>query len=294
MKPVIYIDVLFFVNFFINCILLFLTARIMKLAPGALRLCIGSIFGAVYSVLVFFPDMHFIYSAVSKFLFSMAIVAISYNIKGIALYLKKLGTFYLVTLSLGGGVLALFYFTRIGASFGAVIKNGILYMNLPLSFLIFAASSVGVGIRLVCRSMGVRLSRGDMYLPLSICIGTKKVTLSAFVDTGNTLREPISDYPVIIAEYEPLRPILPPEFSRMLECGDGEFDMAGEMSGKIRLIPFSSLGREKGMLIGFKPDKAYLTQNEAERDIGNIIVGVYKGNLAGDKSYSALLNPEII
>ena len=62
----------------------------------------------------------------------------------------------------------------------------------------------------------------------------------------------------------------------------------------IRLIPFSSLGRENGMLVGFKPDSAYITENEAEREIGNIIVGIYNGRLAGDKSYSALLNPEII
>ena len=147
MSPVVYIDVLFFVNLFINYILLFLTAKTIHLYPGKIRMLAGSALGALYSVMMFFPDMQFAFSLTAKILFSMAMVAVSYNIKGVMLYFKALGTFYLVTLALGGGVLALFYFTGIGARVDAVIKNGILYMNLPLSFLIFAASSVGVGIR---------------------------------------------------------------------------------------------------------------------------------------------------
>lgn len=301
MKPVIYIDVLFFVNLFINYILLFLTSKIGRLKPGKWRLWIGSLVGAVYSVLMFFPSLEFGYTAMAKFMFSMALVAVAFNIKGIKLYFKTLGIFYLVTLAAGGGVLALFYFTGAGAAMGAVISNGILYMNLPWQFLAFAIGVSCLGIRFVCRMMQSRLAKSNMYMWLNISLGQKKVTLNALVDTGNTLREPISDYPVIIAEYDKLKPILPNEILDIFE-NDSEINLEAitklsgksEIANRLRLIPFCSLGKDNGMLLGFKPDLASLVENEADRDIGNVIVGIYNKKLAGDRSYCALLNPEVI
>lgn len=301
MKPVIYIDVLFFVNLLINYILLFLTSKIGRLKPGKWRLWIGSLVGAIYSVLMFFPNLQFGYTAAAKFMFSMAIVAVAFNIKGARLYFKTLGIFYLVTLATGGGVLALFYFTGAGAAMGAVLSNGIIYMNLPWQFLTVAIGISYIGIRLVCRMMQSRLAKSNMYMWLSISLGQKKVMLSALVDTGNTLREPISDYPVIIAEYDKLKPILPKEIADIFENGaEINFDSLTRLSGeseiasKLRLVPFCSLGKENGMLLGFKPDFASLIENEADRDIGNVIVCIYNKELAGDRSYCALLNPEVI
>ena len=54
---VIYIDVLFALNLVVNYLLLFLTARFSGLYVGRLRLLGGAALGALFSVLMFFPDL---------------------------------------------------------------------------------------------------------------------------------------------------------------------------------------------------------------------------------------------
>ncbi len=41
---------------------------------------------------------------------------------------------------------------------------------------------------------------------------------------------------------------------------------------RFRLIPFSSLGKQNGMLIGFKPDKIIVKFDESEKEWQNVIV----------------------
>ena len=41
---------------------------------------------------------------------------------------------------------------------------------------------------------------------------------------------------------------------------------------RFRLIPFSSLGKQNGMLVGFKPDKVLIKFDENEIEKKNVIV----------------------
>lgn len=301
MRPVVYVDVLFFVNLFINYILLYLTAKTGRLKICRFRLAAGSALGALYSVFMFLPDLSMWYTTVAKLIFSMFIVAVSFNIHGVKLYFKALGIFYLVTLATGGGVLALFCFTGVGGDVSALIKNGVLYMNLPWTWLAAAVAVTYAGVRFTSRMLQSRITRSDMFMRINIFVGGLHASVDALVDTGNTLREPISDFPVIVAEYEQIKDILPSEMSGVFNI-NGEIDLEAvsrvsaepSMMGRIRLIPFSSLGRERGMLVGFRPDKVSILENETDKTVDNVIVGICGRRLAGDSSYHALLSPELV
>ena len=41
---------------------------------------------------------------------------------------------------------------------------------------------------------------------------------------------------------------------------------------RFRLIPFSSLGKQNGMLIGFKPDKVTIKFDGLEKEKGDVII----------------------
>lgn len=292
----IYADVLFFVNFCINFLVLYLTGKMARIAMPHYRLIFGTVLGAMYAVLMFFPRLSFGYSALAKVLFSLFVVAITFNIRGVRLYIKTVGIFYLVTFCLGGSVMALFYFTGMGTKLGAVVKNGVLYMHLPLGLLLFSvAVSYGI-IRILWGMLQNRLSRETLLMKVGICWDGKEVWLDALVDTGNALREPFSGAPVIIAEYEKLVPILPEAMQAvfLMETEPKIENIEDEKTkGRIRMIPFSSLGKEHGMLIGFRPDGARLLVNERLIDAGDVIIGIYTKPLARDKSYGALLPPQL-
>ena len=60
---------------------------------------------------------------------------------------------------------------------------------------------------------------------------------------------------------------------------------------RTRLIPFSSIGKENGMLLGFVPDHAEIRDDCGVRVLEKCVVGIYDRPLSKDKSYSALFNP---
>ncbi len=292
----VYADVLFFINFSINLPVLYLTGKIARLSVSNRRLILGAVCGALYAVFMFFPRLSFIYGAIAKVLFSLFVVAITFCVRGIRLYIKTVGVFYLVTFCLGGSVMALFYFTGMGQSTGALIKNGILYMNLSPGILFLSVGICYCILRIIWGILQSRMAQEAMFRKVGIFWNGKEVWLDALLDTGNALSEPFSGAPVIVAELEGLLPILPPPLERAF--GDETVrieNIADEaVRGRIRMIPFSSLGKEHGMLIGFRPDSAVLLENEALKDAGEVVVGIYTKHLSKDRSFCALLPPGIL
>lgn len=85
--------------------------------------------------------------------------------------------------------------------------------------------------------------------------------MKALVDTGNNLKDPLNNQPVIIVEQDALKGLLPPEIERVVaEVENGELSALQRLETleawqtRIRLIPFNSIGRKNGLLVGFRPD----------------------------------------
>ena len=291
----VYIDVLFFINFIINLPVLYLTGKIARITITNARLLFGAACGALYAVFMFFPRLSFIYGAMAKVLFSLFVVAITFCVRGVRLYIKTVGVFYLVTFCLGGSVMALFYFTGMGQSTGALIKNGILYMNLPSGLLFLSVGVCYIIIRIIWGVLESRMAQENMYRKVGIFWNGKEVWLDALLDTGNALSEPLSGAPVIVAELEGLMPILPPSLENAFLDETVRIENISDeaVRGRIRMIPFSSLGKEHGMLIGFRPDSTLVLENEALKDAGEVVIGIYTKHLSKDRSFCALLPPRL-
>ncbi|NLM49806.1 MAG: sigma-E processing peptidase SpoIIGA [Clostridiaceae bacterium] len=292
--PVVYVDVLFLVNFFANYIILFLTSKLAKIKPSYTRLFYGASVGALYAVCMFFPSLSPLYSIVSKFLFSLGLVAISFKIKDVILFFKVLGVFYFVSFALGGGAFFLLFFTGSGAKLGAFISNGILYINVPLYLLILSSFFVLILILVLSRFFKTIFRSENLLKDLRIQVLGEIVDIKAFIDTGNTLHDPITDSPVAVVCYEKIKPYIPEESREVFESSDGISKILGTHRLNFRFIPFSSLGKESGMLIGFKPDCAWIVDDDKEKVIENLIVGVYNRPLSKDDKYHAIIGPEIL
>ena len=60
------------------------------------------------------------------------------------------------------------------------------------------------------------------------------------------------------------------------------------LSYQFRIIPFSSLGRENGVLLGFKPDYIKIKMEE-ELLKKEGYVGIYQGKLSDNEEYHAIV-----
>lgn len=296
--PVIYIDVLFVVNLLINYILLCSCCAFTVLKKNYLRISLGAFIGACYAVMVFFPDFSLLYTTIFKIVISMLIVAVAYPFFNVKSYIKALLIFYMVSFGFGGCVLCVFYFSDVGAKLGAVYSNGIFYFNLPWSILLLSGLFFYLSIKIFGYISSKMVAFRSLKKKLYVFFNNNTAELTALMDTGNTLIDPVSLSPVIIAEYNQIKKLFTEDIQNKLDRIEKEniVWIMSEISEKglpARLIPFSSIGKENGMLIGFVPDKAEIRDELGIRVLDKCVIAIYNKQLSKDRSYSALLNPYI-
>lgn len=90
------------------------------------------------------------------------------------------------------------------------------------------------------------------YVPVSIRHGEKRAFMTALVDSGNLLRDPVTGRPVLVADGEAARQLLSlsPE-----QLADPVGTMEKEMLPGLRLIPYHAVGNPQGLLLGLKADE---------------------------------------
>lgn len=114
---------------------------------------------------------------------------------------------------------------------------------------------------------------------------------------GNLLKEPISGNDVIIVEMDILKNMIDIDILNNIDnILYGKWlsnDCNKIYNYKFNIIPFYSLGNDKGVLLGFKPDyiKIYNDEIIFRR---NVIVGIYKGKLSKTDLYTSLIGLNIL
>lgn len=296
MKPVVYIDVLFLVNYVINYLLLLTTKKICKNSAKPWRISLGALIGSLYAVLVFFPYLTIYYTIFAKLLFSIILIAISFPITKWREFLRTILIFYVVNFMFAGAVYGIFYFTDIGPYIGAAVSNGVFYFDIPLKTLLIATGASYVIISIACRIYASKMAAGKLY---DICIFYRgnSTDVHALLDTGNSLFDPISGQPVIIVEFDSIKNLFPSDivgiFSKHKNDDINLFRMvmSDTCTGvAFRLVPFCSLGKENGMLLAFKPDRVLLEK----REISEVLIGIYNKKLSKTREYKALLHSGLV
>ena len=140
-----------------------------------------------------------------------------------------------------------------------------------------------------------KLTKKDMLCSLKIIINKKSKYIKSIIDTGNFLREPISKLPVVVVEKRALEKVIPEYVLDNLDkIIDGQEVDLQDYVAKVRLIPFSSLGKESGMLLGIKADAILVETDEKSIVLSNAIIGIYNGILNKMGKYQALIGLDII
>ncbi|MBE7050646.1 MAG: hypothetical protein E7394_07795 [Ruminococcaceae bacterium] len=280
MKTVVYIDSLFLMNFIINMILLKLTDVFSSSQTKTPKICLASSIGALYAVCMFFPNISFLYILPFKMLMSFFIVYITDTKTKLIPLIKKCAVFYLVSFTLAGVLIATYFVSFKNQSIHPVIQNGIVYFDIS-PFVLLVASFLSILI--IWLSSAIFSRNKNLGLKsLKIYLGDKGCDMQALSDTGNLLKEPISNLPVIIVEKSFIEPLFPSGIP------NGESNFSTEI--KLRLIPYSSVGCKSSIMTGFVPDKILFDGNKEIK----AVIGISDDSLSATKEYGALFNPLIL
>ncbi|QZY57161.1 sigma-E processing peptidase SpoIIGA [Crassaminicella profunda] len=294
----VYGEYLFIENLLMNWLILHLTAYFSKAQIPKYRVWIGAAVGACYAFVIFFPSLQFLYTFVMKIVISIFIIIITFTPYKFMEFIKTLAIFYLISFMFGGAAFALFYFTDLNG----LLSNGIYYIgNFSIKLLIYSGIVAYILIRFCWEYIQEKISREKIYIPIKIEVENHSSQLKGLIDTGNALMDPLSKDPVIIVEYESIKDLLPTDVQNILDNSqDVNLDLiskifqTSEWMNRFRVIPFKSLGKENGMLMGFKPDRVQVKDEKDLKCIKNIVVGVYTKKLSRNGDYAALLHPDIL
>ena len=278
----IYLDIVFLENIIMNYIILFGTATIAKVIPKHIRIILASTIGAIYAIVAYCSALKIYSTVLLKFILSIIIVHIAFNPQNIKNLLKQLLLFYLTSFVFGGAAFFLIYVVK---PQDIIIKNGVYVGVYPIKVAFLGAILGFCVIILSYKIIRTKFSKKALFCNVKISLNGKKIETVAMIDTGNLLKDPISNSPVIIVEHSLLYDILPKQILNNLEkilggdLSNISSDIREEYISKLKVIPFSSLGKQNGILIGIKADKIKIESKEVETTKNNIIIGIYDKSL---------------
>ena len=293
----VYIDVVFLENLILNVIILYATSLIAKTNLKIIRTLISASIGSIYAIMYYIFQIGLYSNIIFKFVLSVIMIYVAFNPKEFKTLLKVLILFYLTSFVFGGASLSVIYLVnaqRINIQNGMII--GKYTMNTIFTGIIIAFIVIVIAFKIIKS----KISKNDLYCDIRFKINNKEIKTKAMLDTGNLLKEPITNIPVVVVEHKLLYDVIPNEILDNIENilgGDLE-DISDEVKSdyisKLKVIPFTSLGKQNGILLGIKADELIVEEMNGEKKIDKVIIGIYNKELNKKRTYSALIGIDVI
>ena len=105
----VYLDIVFLENVIINFIILYTTGIISKSKIKYWKILIGSLVGAIYSIIYYISNLKIYSNVIIKIILSIVIIYIVFNSRNPKTLLKQVLLFYLVSFIFGGVSIAIIY-----------------------------------------------------------------------------------------------------------------------------------------------------------------------------------------
>lgn len=249
----IYLDVVFFINFFFDFVLLFGTKYILKRRTKLIRIILGSIIGGGSIFFLFIP-LNTFSLFILKIIISMIMILVTFGEKS---FFKTYLYFYILSIFLGGAMYLIndtFSYKNKGIVF---LSNG-----LSINLIVMIIISPIIIYLYVKEKKSYKNNYNNCYL-VDIFINKRKYSLTGYLDTGNNLIDPYKKRPVII-----------------LNTNDIDFN-----TKKTILVPFKTIS-EQGIIHCIKADKVIINNKEFK----NCLLGKSKKEITLNNSDCILPN----
>lgn len=272
---VIYADILFIINLYITYALLLLTAFITKTSFKRVQFLISSALSGLYSMIILTPHISEIIISISRIPAMVIILLIAFKCKDKRHLFKLSVCFFAVNIGFAGIMFLMWYFF---SPQNMYFNNGIVYFDISAIKLVIMTAVCYFLLKLISKILSFKVP-SDTVMDLKVTVGEEEFNLRSFLDTGNNLKDPFSGYPVIIANCEKLKGIIPENVTDESIIKDGTV--------RIRFIVCSTVSGE-GILPAFMPDTVKITGIRQSFETQKVIVAVTNRRLKnGD--YDAIL-----
>lgn len=284
---VIYVDTLFLLNTMVDYLLLLASARLAGEPLARLRFALGAVLGGLYAVAIFLPGMGFLARPLCRGAAAVLMVLLAFWRS--RRLLRQVLIFLALACAFGGGVLAV---ELLGGQ-RLALGGGVLYSGMDLKIVLLSAAGCYGLLTLVFRGIGRHGGPSGELTRVRLTLGERQVELTGLVDTGNTLTDPATGRPVLVAEADSLEELLPPG----LRPGPAELrDPAGVLERledgpwrlRFRLLPYRAVGVERGLLLALRMDRVQV----GEEDRGPMLAALSPTPVSDGGAYCVLVGAE--
>lgn len=254
----IYIDVLFFINFVSDFLILSLCDSSFS-KKTVIKRIFASCIGSLYACMFVFNLSDVIYSLAGKIVVSVIMCIVSFYPLGLDMFLKKYLSFIIISIMFSG----VFFTINSFFSFSDVVWT----LSIFSSFIVCKFAFYKIKSELYSKDFKIKIKYKD-----------NSVSFTGMVDTGNALTDPATQKPVLVIDESILKNLFSKSATDNNIC---EF----VDSKDFRVIPYKTIS-DSGVTFGFVPDKLIINGKE----IKNTVVAVAPSKI----SSGALINTKII
>ncbi len=279
----IYIDELFLFNAAVDGLLLFSAEKLCGLRTSPVRNAGAAVLGGGYAAAARLVPGGLPALPVVRIAMAAVLVLLACGIRPGRRLVRCTAVFLMAGALLGGTSIAV-------AALGYGIGRGqIALPGSSTSILLFG----GAGAMLCATGFsGTMLHSPENYAALTVTYGGRQAGCSALLDSGNTLRDPLSGTPVIIAEKEALAGLWDRELERTIAAYPAPEELLAALAdtphaGRFRLV-FCSTALGSGMLAAFRPDCAALDGREVKA-----LIAISEKPLGEGGRFHALAGPQV-
>lgn len=264
---VVNLDILVIENSIVNYFLLYITSQTLRLRKSFKNIVLPAFIGGLYVVTLIFPKLYILTKLPFKLLVALLMIYILFYKSSILFDLKALIIYLLYSMLLAG--LCLFIELN---NCGTFEKNSILY-NFSYKRLMLALIVLYLVINRLVIFIRDRIELNSLIFSVDIVFNNYQKTVKAFLDTGNELREPATNLPVMLLESYYLDKILEEK--------------------ETFYIPYKVVNGETNTLKGFRPQFIRIHRGD-NTEIRQVIIALCENKLSSIGEYNALLSRGII
>lgn len=280
---VVYIDALFLLNLTINYLLLLAAAKLAGETLRRGRMALGAALGGLYAAAVFLPGMGFLTHPLCKLGSAVLMLLCAF---GGSRRLVRVGlVFFGVAAAFGGAIFAI----ELLGGRGLTLQNGVFTSAMDLRLILLAAALCYVVITFVFQRTARHTGPAGELAPVVLTLGERRVALTALVDTGNTLADPVTNRTVMVAEGEKAAGLFPageaPTGAELRDPVAAMERLSGRGCRRLRLLPYRAVGVDCGLLLALRVDGARV----GSEDYGDILVALSPTPVSDGGGYNALI-----
>lgn len=200
-------------NVVINFLILQLSALVLRIKGRRIWFFVAALFGAAVSLVSPLLSLPTWLSILFKLILGIVISRIGLGAKGFKKDALSFSVFLIMTAAVGGACFGIVFL------FGGTFDSGFLTvynMEVPVGVVLLVASLVCAGIGRVVKVVGKRKLVGNFIFQGEISNNGKSTKFDVFLDSGNTLFDPILKKPVLIVEFSVFSKIFDVPFEKVI------------------------------------------------------------------------------